>query len=178
MCSEQPQQMSCPDTELLRQSLHRMSIEKSFPDKAHCARDRRRRSSPCRTSRRGLRTASETRAISQSLRSCSAGHEEDIVLTGVDDRANRTAIDSRRFHAGEECAIKFRIAGQARPIAPIAIDEHLSCMSVNHEPTSRPCQTLEGQTSESDSGQHPRSNYGISELGRHFTDIAADVEPN
>src|SRR5262249_31501523 len=111
MFSEQPQEMSCPDTELLRQFLHRVSIEKSFPDEPHCARDRRSRASPCWTSRRGLRTTSKTRAVSHCLRSCSARHEEDIVMTGVRTRANRTAIDFRRFHTGEECAVEFWIAG-------------------------------------------------------------------
>src|SRR5215467_12014697 len=110
MSLEQSQQMSRADTKLLRQSLHRVSIEESFPNEAHCTRDCRSRSAPCRTSRRSLRAASETWAVSQSLSSSSARHEEYIVLTGVRTRANRAAINSRRFHTGEEGTIKSRVA--------------------------------------------------------------------
>jgi len=110
MSSEQSQEMSRADTKLFRQSLHRVSIEESFPDEPHCTRDSRSRSPPCWTSRCSLGAASETWAVSQSLRSSGARYEEYIVLTGVRTRANRAAINSRRFHTGEECTIKSRVA--------------------------------------------------------------------
>src|SRR5262249_25366814 len=110
MSSEQSQEMSRADTKLLRQSLHRVSIEESFPNQPHCTRDCRSRSAPCWTSRCSLGAASETWAVSQSLRSSGAQYEEYIVLTGVCTGANRPAINFLLFHTGKECPIKSRVA--------------------------------------------------------------------
>src|SRR5215813_11504164 len=98
-----------------------LAVEEPALDQTQRARHRRRRASPRRCSRRGLRPTSEARSEPRALGRGRGREEHDVLRLRGLHRTRGPAVDPRRPDPRVERTVEARVAGNARTITRLTI---------------------------------------------------------
>lgn len=119
MRQEEPVQVPGPHAEAGGELFEGVRVEKSRLNEAQSARNRCRRSSPCRRPGRSLRSAPKARTKARGLGGRRTAEESDMFPQGSTGRTHRSAVYSGCHDTGEKSAVEPWIPALNRAIADI-----------------------------------------------------------